>query len=70
MSEKTFDSGTPHVVLPIVSAKTGSLDQVAAPEDTSLEELHGALSADPNYMHDFPSAQPTASGAVENSDKF
>jgi hypothetical protein len=68
MPDPTFDSGHPHVVVP-VQHPNGQVDQIAVPTDTSLEDLHGALS-DAGYLHSFPTAQPTAAGALENSDDF
>jgi hypothetical protein len=66
MPDPTFDSG--HAIIP-VKHPDGNIDRIAVPTDTSLEELHGALS-DAGYMHDFPTPQPTAAGALENSDDF
>jgi hypothetical protein len=63
-----FDSSHPHVVVP-VQHPNGQVDQIAVPTDTSLEDLYGAL-ADAGYLHEFPTAQPTAAGALENSDDF
>jgi hypothetical protein len=62
----TFDSG--HVIVP-VKHPDGAVDQIAVPTDTSLQDLHSALS-DAGYLHDFPTAQPTAAGALENSEDF
>jgi hypothetical protein len=56
------------VVVP-VQHPNGQVDQIAVPTDTSLEDLHGALS-DAGYLHEFPTAQPTAAGALENTEDF
>jgi hypothetical protein len=61
-----FDSG--HVIVP-VKHPDGNVDQIAVPTDTSLNDFHAALS-DAGYLHAFPTAQPTAAGALENSDDF
>jgi hypothetical protein len=63
----TFDSG--HVIVPVKTV-SGDLHNVAASPDVSLEDFHAALSADPQYLHELNSAQPTAAGALENSDDF
>jgi hypothetical protein len=52
-----------------VQHPNGQVDQIAVPTDTSLEDLQGAL-ADAGYLHPFPTAQPTAAGALENSEDF
>jgi hypothetical protein len=71
----TYDSGPPHVVLS-VAHPNGEIHDVAVPADTDLESLHSAL-GDGGYHHDLsdieklaPQKQPTASGALENSDDF
>lgn len=67
MPEPTkFDSGTPHVVLN-VARPNGNTHAIAVPEDTDLADLHSSL-VDSGYR--FPEPQPTAAGAVENSEKF
>lgn len=63
----TFDSG--HVIVPVKTVD-GDVHNVAVPQDTSLQDFHSALSADPNYLHEFPTSAPTAAGALENSDDF
>ena len=69
MPEPTkFDCGNPHVVVP-VQHPSGSIDQIAVPTDTTLEEFHGAL-ADAGYLHDFPTEQPSAEDVLEKSPKF
>ncbi len=72
-NEPTFDSG--HVILP-VAHPTGDVHNVAVPSDTDLADLHSAL-GDSGYHHDLsdisqiaPQKQPTAAGALENSDDF
>jgi hypothetical protein len=71
MPDPNFDSGHPHVVLNVKTVD-GPIHSVAVPESTSLDDLHAALSADPAYLHEFPTPtpQPTAAGALENSDDF
>jgi hypothetical protein len=61
-----FDSG--HVIVP-VKHPDGNVDQIAVPTDTSLNDFHAAL-ADGGYLHEFPTSQPTAAGALENSEDF
>jgi hypothetical protein len=58
-----YDSGKPHVVLPVVHAGTNEVHDIAIPESTPLAEVHNAL-LDAGY------GQPTAEGAVENSEDF
>jgi hypothetical protein len=61
-----FDSGKPIAVL----HPSGEVHQIAVPEGTDSADLHSAL-ANGGYLHyDFLSPQPTAQGALENSDKF
>jgi hypothetical protein len=67
MPDSKFDSG--HVIVPVKTV-SGDIHNVAVPQDASLEDFHAALSADPNYLHPFPTAQPTAAGALENSEDF
>ena len=70
-----YDSGSPHVILP-VAHPSGEVHNVAVPADTDLDSLHSAL-GDSGYHHDLsdiqqiaPQKQPTAAGALENSDDF
>jgi hypothetical protein len=57
MPDPTFDSG--HVIVPVKTVD-GDIHNVAVPQDTSLQDFHAALNADPNYLHEFtrPSQQP------------
>jgi hypothetical protein len=68
MPEETnkFDSG--HAIVP-VKHPSGSVDQIAVPTGTSMEDFYGALS-DAGYLHDFPTAQPSADDVLEKSPKF
>jgi hypothetical protein len=66
MPENKFYSG--HVIVP-VQHPSGAVDQIAVPTDTSLEDFHGAP-ADAGYMHEFPTAQPSAQDVLEKSPKF
>jgi hypothetical protein len=72
-NDPTLDSG--HVILP-VGHPSGEVHNVAVPADTDLGDLHSAL-GDSGYHHDLsdiekiaPQKQPTAAGALENSDDF
>ena len=46
--ENKFDSG--HVIVPVLHPGSGDVHTIAVPEDTSLEDLHSALS-DGGYEH-------------------
>jgi hypothetical protein len=66
-----WDSGTPHVILPIVHPDEG-LTHVAIPVDTDLDSLHKALS-DAGYEHPgITTAEtgPTEEGTLEESPEF
>jgi hypothetical protein len=63
-----FDSGSPHVVINVAHPDgNGRVDSIAVPADTPVPELHAALV---NSDYHIPSPQPTADGAVENSEDF
>jgi hypothetical protein len=63
-----FDSGTPHVVIPVLHP-SGEVHNLAVPEGTPLSDLHDALN-DAGYATPLANPQPTAAGAIENSDQF
>jgi hypothetical protein len=63
-----FDSGNPHVVLPVANPN-GGVDHVAVPPDTDLGDLHNALSG-AGYALDTPHAGPTKEGSLEYSPQF
>jgi hypothetical protein len=67
-----YDSG--HVIVPVLHPDSWEIHNIAVPEDTSLSELHSALS-DAGYEHPslnaaLPSDQPTAEGSMEHSKEF
>lgn len=66
MANESYDSG--HVVIPVVHP-SGDVHNIAVPADTSLPDFHEALT---DYYHPLPddTNQPTAAGAVENSEAF
>ena len=70
MANETYDSGKGHVVLPVLHP-SGDVHDIAVPEDTPIADLHSALAGE--YSHPAIEAhekQPTADGALENSDSF
>lgn len=64
-----FDSGNPHVVLPILHGGSGEIHNLAVPTNTDLGDLHSALNSS-GYAAPLANPQPTAAGAIENSDQF
>jgi hypothetical protein len=69
MPDNRFDSGTPHVVLPVKTVD-GDIHNVAVQPDTDLQDLHTALASDPTYAHPFPSEQPAKEGSIEYDPRF
>jgi hypothetical protein len=70
VNENKFDSGTPHVVVPVLH-NSGDIHDIAVPEDTPLADLHSALAKDYSRPAiEGQEKQPTAEGAVENSPLF
>jgi hypothetical protein len=71
MANETFDSGKPHVVLPVANT-SGGVDRIAVPADTEISDLHNSLSA-AGYEHpsiDEHLAGPTKEGSLEYSAPF
>jgi hypothetical protein len=68
MPENKFDSG--HAILPVLHPDSGEVHNIAVPTDTSLSDLHSALAEDYAHPALASAKQPTAEGAIENSEDF
>jgi len=69
-NENKFDSGTPHVVVPVYHSGEDAIHSIAVPEDIGLGDLHSALMDGGYAPIESSTKQPTAEGAEENRPAF